>query len=328
MPARSAELVWTAPDGCSSDAFVLELEAAVEQRLAAIPSPNLIVAVTRTDGGREEGSPGQWQVVLALDGSLDASKAQRVLTGDSCRDVSRAAAAAVATALHDRAASERSTTLRDDTMSGDGTVTEQPRSAVGAAPIATGDKTSRGANDSEPSRADDVEQTPRAWRVPLHAFVGVDSALQGIPSLGFGAGGALAFERWSFGVRGQYLPPVTLGDDVAIALHTWLGMGDVCLDVSDANVRPRFCMGYEVGQVSGRGTGTGLAVGREQVALWQAVKPEVALFVKLDAKLYFQFSLAGAVALNDAVFVFDEGNVAHDLPRISVRGQAGFGWQL
>jgi len=76
----------------------------------------------------------------------------------------------------------------------------------------------------------------------------------------------------------------------------------------------------------GRGTGTGLAVHRKQAAIWHAIKPEAGLFVEMDADLFFSFMVAGAVALTDATFVFDEGQTAHDLPRFSLRGNVGLGW--
>lgn len=314
-PALAAELAWNAPQGCSSDVFVGKLEEAAEQRLETVAVAKIAIVV-RQDAANAR----QWQLELSFHDAANTQSPTRTLTGTSCEDVSRAAAVAVATALHDEAPEPQAEPLA---------VPSAAPSGVASAEPSVEPKVSTPAVEAVPQR--EKRETPtspasRSWHVPVQVFAGVDGSMQGVASIGFGARVGATYERLHVGLRGVYWPTVTLGTDVAVELQTRLAMLDVCFDLTRGAVRPRVCLGYEAGQVIGRGSGTGVSVARRQVAFWHALQPELGIVADLSAELFFAFGVAGAVALSDAVFVFDAGRVAHDLPAFSLRAYAGLGW--
>lgn len=300
-PVWGAELTWNAPQGCTSDGFVQKLEDSAERPLTAMPVWQIAVFVRQTDA-----AAAPWQLELSFNDPTERASATRTIVGVSCDDVSRAAAVAVAMALHEEVIEAP-------------TPEKSPATDIPAAPVP------QVTNDAA-SQAVLAPPTAPPWRFPVHALVGIDGAIQGTPSLGAGLGVGVATGQVFGGVRGVYWLPVTLGDELGIELHSALLMVDACVDLTTSSARPRVCFGYEGGAVMGRGTGAGLAVHRKQTAVWHALKPEVGLVVDLDGDLFFSFMVAGVVALADATFVFDEGRVAHDLPSFSLRGNAGLGW--
>lgn len=301
QPGLGAELIWNAPPSCSSDAFIQRLQDSAEKPITAVSVPQIAIVVRQTTA-----STTPWQLEMSFIDPSKAAHATRILVGVSCEDVSRAAAVAVAMALHEE--------VIDAPPVQASTVTDEPITSV------------QQSTEDSAGQAAAALPTVTVWRIPLQALLSIDGAIQGSPSLGAGLGVGLATGQVFVGVRGVYLMPVTLGDQIAIEIHSALLMVDACIDAGTNRARPRLCVGYEGGAVMGRGTGTGLAVHRKQAAIWHAIKPEVGLFVEMDADLFFSFMVAGAVALTDATFVFDEGQTAHDLPRFSLRGNVGLGW--
>lgn len=315
FPAFAAELAWNAPQGCSSDVFVVKLEEAAEQRLDTVAVAKIAIVVRQ-----DVANASQWQLELSFHDAANTQSPTRTLTGTSCEDVSRAAAVAVATALHNEAPEPQAEPSAAPFAEPSAVASAEPSAEAKVSVPAVGAVPRREKRETPASPA------PRSWHFPVQVFAGVDGSMQGVPSLGFGARVGATYERFHVGLRGVYWPTVTLGTDVAVELQTRLAMLDGCFDLTRGAVRPRVCLGYEVGQVIGRGSGTGVSVARRQVALWQALQPELGIMADLSSELFFAFGIAGAVALSDAVFVFDEGRVAHDLPAFSLRANAGIGW--
>lgn len=77
--ASAAELAWNAPRGCSSDAFVLKVEEAAEQRLDTVAVAKIAIVV------RQDAANGrQWQLELSFHDAANTQSPTRTLTGTSC----------------------------------------------------------------------------------------------------------------------------------------------------------------------------------------------------------------------------------------------------
>lgn len=308
--AFGTELGWSAPPGCTQDTFVAKLEDTIDQPLEELSVQRISIAI-------EQGptSPQSWRLALSFDDTSKSQQPERTILGTSCEDVSRAAAVAVAMALHDELPAQPAPPAG---KSRDTSSTPSPEVNPEALTKPPGPDT------HQPSSA---PQT-REWRVPVQVFASIDGAIQGVPSIGAGVGVGLSLARFSAGLRGVYLPPITVGQNTGVELQSAWGIIDACWDFASSGVRPRVCLGYEAGAVLGRGSGPGLRASRQKAALWHAVKPEVGLVVDLTGNWSFGFSIAGAFALTEANFVFDQGRVAHELPGFSLRGNAGLGFSF
>jgi hypothetical protein len=168
------------------------------------------------------------------------------------------------------------------------------------------------------------------YRWPLELLLLGDVALLGTPSYGVGAGAGLARGRWEATLSAALLPTIELrtSDALGLTLSAVLGLVSGCFTLGGPPSTPRACLGYELGVVSGQGTGSGLRVTREQHAVWHALRPELGLGVPLGSGLELRVFAGAALGLSRARFVYDAGRVAHELPRVSARGSLTLVWSL
>lgn len=307
-PCIAAELNWSAPSGCDADVFVANLEATTEENLESLPVGLIQIVVVRNGAA----SPN-WQLAVSLSDNSEPRTPTRTIRGSSCEDVSRAAAVAVAMAVHE---------ARPEPAVDAAPRVEEERPVAAEVSKGTATATVNATSPATPAAANGAPHL----QFPVQLVAGVDGALQGVPSIGVGLGVGVGLDQLHVRVRGVYFFPSTQGDERGIELQSTLGTLDACWDMTSSNVRPRLCLGYEAGAITGLGRGSALTEHRQKTAAWHALKPEVGLVTALVNDLFFEFSVAGAVALTEATFVYNSGRVAHELPRFSLRGNAAFGW--
>lgn len=303
----ATELEWSAPESCSEDSFVQQVEDNLQQSLAELTLESIAVMVTE--------GPSAWVLEFSLHEEGTERPPSRKLTGASCADVSGAAAVAVAMALHSRAGQQRAS---------------EPAPAVQPAaesPVATGDVSP---DEREPAAPAATEESGPPYQWPIQLLLLGDVSLLGTPSYGLGVGVGVARGSWEGALSGAVLPKVELrtSDTLGMTLGASMGMAAGCFHVGGPPATPRVCLGYELGVVYGEGSGTGLRVSRQQRALWHALRPEVGLGVPLAPGLSLRLFAGAAVRLSRARFVYDAGRVAHEMPSISARGTIGVAWIL
>jgi hypothetical protein len=302
--ASAASVHWSAPDNCPKDVFVFSLEQTLERRVEDIVDVEISLGL--------EGSGNAWSVEFSLGPHpATGSPATRRLEGTSCADVSRAAAVAVAMALH----------------------------AGGRVQVAAPEDSSEPANPEPPEaeRGHEAnaevespgEPSPEAvWSVPVSAGLVVDGALLGELALGYTVGLGIIRRRWELGVNAVLLPQTlhATSDGLAVKLDALLGVASLCARVGDPPASPRLCVGYELGRLHGEGSGPGLRSIYSRRATWQAVRADLGVDVPLTGDLALGLTGGAALALTKARFVFDDGPVAHQLPRFSGRGTVVLRW--
>lgn len=307
--AHATELEWSAPEPCSKDAFLQQVEDNLQRPLAELGVERLRVAV-------EQRGRSQWSLEFSLSEVAGVASASRTLTGSSCDDVTRAGAVAVAMALHSR----------------DESSAAEPAPASAAPPAAEPEPP----GESEPMAPAPVEASSHPARAdsPLHwplqlSLLG-DVSLLGTPSYGLAAGLGLGSGRWEGTLSAAVLPTVELrtGDTLGLSLGAVLGLAAACFTLGGSPATTRACFGYELGVVSAEGSGSGLRVTREQRAWWHALRPELGLGLPLAPAVELRLLVGAALGLSRARFVYDEGRLAHELPRVSGRGTIGVAWRL
>lgn len=310
--ATATELDWSAPESCSRDGFLQQVEDNLQQPLAELTLARLRVSVAQP-------ARSQWTLQFSLSESGSEAASSRTLTGSSCDDVSRAGAVAVAMALHSRAEQAKAAELAAAAPSAEAPSAEAPSAIADAAPYEPAAVTSVSADPAPPA-------APYRW--PLQLSLLGDVSLLGTPSFGVAAGLGLGRGRWEATLSAAVLPTIELrtGDALGLSLGAVLGLASSCFDLGGPPATPRACLGYELGVVRGEGSGSGLRVTREQRAVWHALRPELGLAVPLGLALELRLCAGAALGLSRAQFVYDEGRVAHELPRVSARGSLGLAW--
>jgi hypothetical protein len=244
----------------------------------------------------------------AIDLEWSAPELCSEAVGASCADVSRAGAVAVAMAIHSHAselpAVERLEAPEDGTS---------PASA---------------SEISSPKVLQPIAEQP--YHFALQLLLLGDTSLLGTPTYGLGAGLAVTRGRWEAVLSGVVLPTVELraSDTLGMTLGAALGMASACRHLVGPPATPRVCLGYELGVLSGEGSGTGFVLTRERQVVWHALRPEIGLGVSLGPALELRLLAGAALALTRATFVFDDGRVGHEVPRVSARGTIGLVWTL
>jgi hypothetical protein len=306
--ASATELEWSAPESCSKDAFVQQVEDNLQRPLARLTVDSITVTVTAR-------TRSNWALEFSLSDAGMQAPPSRKLTGASCEDVSRTAAVAVAMALHSRVDSEGAASLPSEPATTPLPEPEAPREDQPA--IVVGERA-------------DADAPGSRYRWPLQLLLLGDVSLLGTPSYGLGVGVGVGKARWEATLSAAVLPTVELrtSDTLGITLGASIGMASACFLLGDPPATPRVCLGYELGLVYGEGSGSGFSVTREQQAFWHALRPELGVGVPLAAELELRLFAGAALGLSHASFVFDAGRVAHEIPRVSARGAIAVTWVL
>lgn len=309
--SHAAVLDWQAPETCTSDAFIQHLSDNTQRSLGELPLDALVVRVSNGDqaGARSE----TWRLTFRLRKTADTSP-PREIVGQSCHDVSRAAAVAVAMALAEELPAVES---------------------VGDVPPPTP------ISATKPTAPNPAELTPAAARQPPPLEAGPerelwpqasleligDTALMGDPTFAGGLGAGVAGRRWDIGVRAAIARPTQLTADagLGIRLNAYWNEAFGCVRFAETS-RPCACLGYTLDVVQGRGSGEGFEVTRAQTAWRSGLHPHLALAAPLGARFEVRLRVGAVIGLNQPTFVYDAGTVAHELPRVSFRGALGLVW--
>jgi len=307
------ELDWSAPEGCSEDGFVQSVEDNIQRELEELALERITVTVTELE-------PSDWMLEFSLSESGTDTSPSRTLTGSSCSDVSRAGAVAAAMAIHSRISQQQGA---ERALPAE--LEPEP------SPAPDGGKPQPGAEPSSAVAEPTNVSTPGPpYHFPIQLLVFGDVSLLGTPSYGLGAAVGVLRGRWEAGLSGAILPKVEIrtSDTLGMRVGASLGTAFGCLHLGGPPAFPRACLGYELGVVTGKGSGSGFRVTRQQEAVWHALRPELGLGVPLGSGLELRLLAGAAIALGRSRFVFDAGRVGHETPRVSARGSVGLTWVL
>lgn len=295
-PAFAAELLWSAPEGCAHVQFIKELEGNTGQAVSDLPASFLEVEVQRY-------APTTWVATFALRSSLGDTSPKRRIEGDSCSDVSKAVAVAVALALH-------RSTGQDSEAS---TVADPP-------PLV--------ASPATPLAPAPPRHAGPAPRLGARGALLLDGALLGQTALGLQVGTFLGVESFETGLSASLLMPteVRTSDTLGVQLQGYFAELDACFTLAHTGVQPQACLGYQLGVVRGEGVGSELEVRRSQVAVWHAVHPSLSISLPLMETVDLRVSAGAVLGFVRARFLFDENRIVHELPAISGRGALGLVW--
>lgn len=319
--ARCGQLEWSAPEGCSADAFVVHLRADTQRSIEEMATSAVIVRVSGADV-----SGGDWTLEFQLRNAAGQTSPTREIVGVSCADVSRAGAVAVSIALAE---------VEPDVDAEPAPQTRESRDDVGNRAQKTAPRTEQGERvgaESEPANdtpsqviAGSVgEQT--LWPV-IYGELSGDTSVLGAPTFAGGIGGGVAGKAWDVGLRGAIVrsTDLTADDGLGIRLSGYWAEAFGCVQLSRTS-RPSACLGYALDVARGEGRGSGFEVTRVQTAVRSGLHPHVAISAPLADAWEVRFRAGLVVGLNQPTFVYDGGVVAHQLPRVSFRGAVSVVW--
>jgi hypothetical protein len=297
---------WNAPASCPDRQMVLhQLEAVLEEQTVELDA-----AAVRGDIER---SGSQW--VLSLDVQVGSARRVRRLSAESCDDLGKAAAVALALLIHP---------LRESAAGAD----EPPAARVEASPQPPVES---------PSPVRDVERTaehdqeaqrvaaPLAWQLGADAVV--DSSTLAGPALGASIQSHMHLADWAFGAYGLVLPARRrdVGMSGSVEFEQWAAGLRLCRALWNGAWRVDGCLGAELGRFAGRGSG--LNQTRNEVRdRWLASSAGLHLG-------WHVFPHAALVGRVEAVFpiqrekyVINVDDEVHETPHVTAR--AGLGLQF
>jgi hypothetical protein len=241
-----------------------------------------------------------------------APASERRFEGKNCAEVSDAAAVAIAMTLQSSATESTSAPAPESSS-------EQPSTAL-LPPTAEAARR----NDSRRVSPSKNQKSPRS--------VGARFALTGIvdagtlPGTGLGAAlsAALGWHPVRFQLEGGLLPARSAettegrGGEFALAF----GAALVCYERELAGPSALGCLGYELGSLSGEGFG--VSEPHLGSVLWQALRAELGVNLRLSDGFWLPIRAGGAVPLGRREFVLDDGELVHRPSPLVMRVQAGF----
>jgi hypothetical protein len=293
LPAEAAGLRWQAPRECDRAAYVAEqVEGLVGQKLESVDELEFDVTVT---GQRD----GTFELLLVTRTQGESEPGKRSFVAQTCAAVADAAAVAIAMTI-------RGT----HPQANDAPAPAEPATTLPAEPTPTP------AAPPAPRPAEPEIRTKTAALVALGGVV--DTAA--LPAVAFGVAATAAIRRSSFRVEiaGTLLPSSTadLGDGRTGRFSLIAGAALICLDRTLEKFATLGCVGYELGSISG--AGSGVSSPDEGSALWQAVRLEVGGGVAVSDGFRLLARLGGAIPTTRREFEL-AGVVVHEIPALSLR---------
>jgi hypothetical protein len=308
--ARAASVEWHAPSGCGVDEFTMRVELVLGHALSEVKEHDFRVEVA-------EEAPDRWRLELALL-THAGEQGRRQIYGNSCADVTRAGAVAAAMALQ---AQETDTERPNAAASRDRLTASSP------VPVAKAQGTHAEANASEPLAGPKPQDRATLRGIIALQLVG-DMGIVGRPSLGPQLDLGLRWSPLWIGLSGTWLPEVE--HEVAPGRG---GEFELASAAAWACVRPEpsrwllfACVHYEIGSLSGRGSGERVTESWSRSALWQALRPELGFALPLGTAFEAQARLGVAIALKRPEFVLDGELVALKPERLTARAAIGIAY--
>jgi hypothetical protein len=308
LPARAAELRWSAPDDCASRGAAQEqIERLVGRPLTEVDGVDFVASIERA-------SAHEYRVTLHTILRDDGKPRTRVLIGSSCAEVADAAAVAIAIAIEGR----------DDI---------EPEPAPGppqrAAPVVAQPAAPNPSAQPAPVApgASTADAAPRSDAVRLALTGGAaldDGALPGL-ALGAELELSLGWRELRVTALGAFFPSQRTylsasggrGGEFQLALGGLLACGERAF----GRFAALGCGGFELGELSAKGLG----VRHPQLgdAFWRALRAEAGVRVALVDGLGAVARLGVAVPLERREFVLDATETVHRPSSVALRALLG-----
>jgi hypothetical protein len=294
--ARAAELRWSGPEECAWSSQVTEqVEAQIGGTLAAVEGIDFEIAVSRENSGK-------WRLTLVSVERASGERRKRELSGESCGEVANAAAVALAMAIREK--TEESTMEAEPPPAATPVVRppRAPRSKIAA---------------STPRSAPASSVTPT---VTVGAVLDVGALPN--PALGAELEAGIAWRALYAGAEGAVFSPNQLDgpDGRGGDFQLWAAGVVACLGRPAAGLSAVVCAGYEIGALSGRGTG--VTDPRSETTTWQALRAELGVVVPFGAGFSGVLRGGAVVPLQRREFVLDS-ELVHRPAAVGARFLAG-----
>lgn len=297
--AAAATLRFSVPNDCDPRVDVIEdVERLIGRSLDEVDAEFDVVITAAKQGGYE----------LSITSPRAGEVAERRLTGETCAEIGNAAAVTLAIAMRLDAEPE---TERDAKP-----VVEAP--APAPAPSAEPQRPERDVAP-RPVRTDDPNASPFAvLGLSAVADTGVLPAVAAGGELSAGVG----FRGVRFMAFGTVLAPASasLSEGRGGEFRLIAGTPAVCFERA-RSVALRGCLGFELGRLSGEGTG--VASPRLGSALWAAPRGELGVVFPLADGFAGVAGLGALMPLSRRPFVLDDGEEVHRPAAFSLRGRLG-----
>ena len=294
----AAELAWHGPSTCENRAYVAEQAEALSRR--SLENTEGLAFEVRVSGAGEA-----WELVLVTRAALDGVARERKFRGKTCTEVSDAAAVAIAMTLGGR--DEEPLVASEAIPSNEPPQERAPERSPKPVVLA------------KPASATDEPEL--AWFAAVHAVLDTGA----LPSVAFGPELALGVDwrRLRLSLDGGVLLPnsAELADDRGGTFTLYYAALFACLTQPLGKSAAAGCVGYELGSMTGEGTG----VDRPRLgsALWQALRFELGAGIPVSASVRVGLGVGLAVPLSRPEFELDQGEVVHRAAAVSGRARAG-----
>lgn len=307
--ARASDLSWSGPAECArSEQLVFQVERALGAALADTGQVHLQVHVART-------APTARALLRIADDAADPAISERRLVAPDCDKLVDTLAVAITLAIEaaapqvDAAPAVSAPAPSAEHAAVERSVPAASLPAPAAAPL------DRPAPDADASSLPVPRATAR--------LLGDVGSLPG-PALGVGVGAQLAWSRWLleltgalWGERHARLDAAT--PDVGADLSLATGALAACsLPLDEHSVSIALCAGWEMGRVSGRGTG--IASPRSASGLWLAPSIEAGVTWKPGAsRLGLGARFGAAAPLGQRSFYLERLGTVHEVASLVAR---------
>ncbi|HEY6080939.1 MAG TPA: hypothetical protein VIW29_19125 [Polyangiaceae bacterium] len=296
--AAAAEVRWLGSSDCRRQLEVREqIEAMTKRSLVDVDTADFELEPERTQSGA-------FQLGLVTISRPDGARSRRVLEGESCVDVTDAAAVAIALAIGTPPPEP-----------------EPPPSETGGSAALPPPASSPASSDS-PTAAAAKRAKPRAsWLVG--AGVTLDSAVTPKPAFGGSLRVTFALSPLRLELEaGAFAPSEQLDSSGrGGSFQLFYAAPLVCAQRVFGAPMVMVCFGYELGQLSAEGIG--VAQPHERSTFWHALRPELGLAWPMGGGLALSARAGAAIPLSRHEFVLDEPEVVHRPARLSFRAVVG-----
>ena len=305
-PATAAQIRWTGDLSCQRQVEVAEQVAAMTGRdVSAIDSADFELVTQPL-------SDGTWRLELKTLRRADGTLSSRSLQGKTCVEVTDAAAVAIALAVGPQPEP----------------VEPKMPTKLALTPAAPG------ANSATVSARPEADR--QANSASLLWFAGSSGALDSSVTPQVALGGAVRFGLSWFPSRARqtrlrlelegalYAPTETAssqGEGGKFQLGYLAPL--VCAERPAAGNALLACVGYEIGRLSGEGSGAAVTTSRHRDTLWSAARAELGLLVPIVSGVRAFGRGGAALPFVRHDFVVDGSDVVFRPSALSFRGQLG-----
>jgi hypothetical protein len=309
-PAQASDLSWSGPAECArSEQLVFQVERALGAALADTGQVHLQVHVART-------APTARALLRIADDAAEPAISERRLVAPDCDKLVDTLAVAITLAI-EAAAPEVETAPAVSAPA-------PPRAEHAAAVplVAAASRSAPVDAPLDPSPPDASASSLPALRATARLLGDVGSLPS--PALGVGVGAQLAWSRWLLELTGvlwgeRHARLDAAAPDVGADLSLATGALAACsLPLDDPSLAIALCAGWEMGRVSGRGTG--ITSPRSASGLWLAPSIEAGLSWKPGgSRLGLGARVGAAAPLGQRSFYLERLGTVHEAASLVAR---------